>query len=579
VGFYTTPNMSLTEPNILQEQAPQWAADLNNSLTLIDQHDHSAGKGVLITPLGLNINQALNFNSNPATNLLNAGFSAYATLPTVSSIVDRIFVSTVTGRDELFYQDSTGANVQITSTGAVNQSSGTIATNGFTGSGYSTAGGSAVAVWTSSSSLYSFTTNGSSLAAIQATSGYFYDSLVVASAGNGITPDSGVQITASSTNAFTLTPITSGGGLNPVAVTYLNSTFTTKVNPLTVSMAAGAASLDVYSVSSSGTSYTPTERLIGYYPSTNPGQGAGLEFWSQGNGGIQQLQGAVAGTWNTVGGHAGLNFWAADSGTFASTVGMQLIDFSGTQALGLLGPAVSGQGVTIYGAFTPNTTGGQNLGSSSLAFGTVWTNSVQSPGGLAIQAATGNVISTESDSGLNVRNTANTAWAQLSCGSLTTNGTTNLTGGGTTIGTTGTNENLTVNGNIFVTGSITQTTGASFVLRASGNFIIPSSPGTITITPYVNTVPVPGSYSQPSVAGGTATEVTFVLGTALPTGQYVAYAQVANNIVSGISGYGFYYQLRCFVASDQKTVTVLGTGGSVVPLSQNEVVQYLIFSN
>ena len=74
-----TPNMNLIEPTVSQEPGPAWATEVNQSLTLIDQHDHSPGHGVQVTTAGLNINTSLPFNGNSATSLLADTFNSQLT--------------------------------------------------------------------------------------------------------------------------------------------------------------------------------------------------------------------------------------------------------------------------------------------------------------------------------------------------------------------------------------------------------------------------------------------------------------------------------------------------------------------
>lgn len=117
VNSVITPNMNLIEPTVGQEAGPQYALDINASLTLIDQHDHSAGKGVLITPAGININTALAFNNNPATGLSYESFIAGASATTALQAVS---VATASNINELWYTDSNGTSTQITKNGEVN---------------------------------------------------------------------------------------------------------------------------------------------------------------------------------------------------------------------------------------------------------------------------------------------------------------------------------------------------------------------------------------------------------------------------------------------------------------------------
>lgn len=115
---YTSPNMGLTIPIPGQELGPAWAYDINGSLTLLDAHDHSPGKGVQITPAGMNITANLSFNGNDATNLGAVIFVAQTVDPTAPA-------SYVKGVD-LYYRDGNGNVIQITSGGGVAGSPGSI---------------------------------------------------------------------------------------------------------------------------------------------------------------------------------------------------------------------------------------------------------------------------------------------------------------------------------------------------------------------------------------------------------------------------------------------------------------------
>ena len=113
-----SPNMNLPVPTVGQELGPQYAFDIDSCLTLIDSHDHTPGRGVQITPAGLNINVDLPFNNNSATHLLNAVFNTQSTGAT--STLQALSVApgneTVPLQD-LWYTDSAGNKVQITSGG------------------------------------------------------------------------------------------------------------------------------------------------------------------------------------------------------------------------------------------------------------------------------------------------------------------------------------------------------------------------------------------------------------------------------------------------------------------------------
>jgi len=114
---YLTPEMSLTVPVPGSEPGPNWAYDLNSSLTVIDTHTHSAGSGVQITPSGININTDLTFNSlNNAISLRSVRFTAQGS--PLSQVYDLgcLYVSGI----DLYYNDENGNQIRLTNAGAVN---------------------------------------------------------------------------------------------------------------------------------------------------------------------------------------------------------------------------------------------------------------------------------------------------------------------------------------------------------------------------------------------------------------------------------------------------------------------------
>lgn len=123
-SFTTSPNMALQIPTVGVEPGPQYATDVNNSLNIIDSHNHSAGSGVLITPSGLNINSDLPINSNNLTLVYSTRFqSIVSPIPNSSPNIGCIYVS----GNELYYNDFSGGHqVQITNNGSVNAGAGSI---------------------------------------------------------------------------------------------------------------------------------------------------------------------------------------------------------------------------------------------------------------------------------------------------------------------------------------------------------------------------------------------------------------------------------------------------------------------
>lgn len=124
--FINSPNMNLPVPTVGVASGPEWAQDVNSSLTLIDQHNHTPGQGVQIPPAGLNINTALPFNNQAAT-----GVQAVVLQPQVSYTTD--YGLHAEGVD-LYFVDGNGNDVQITSGGSVNATSSGISSGTATAS-------------------------------------------------------------------------------------------------------------------------------------------------------------------------------------------------------------------------------------------------------------------------------------------------------------------------------------------------------------------------------------------------------------------------------------------------------------
>jgi hypothetical protein len=116
--------MNLTVPGVGTSPGPAYASLINTDLSIIDEHDHSSGKGVQISPDGININGNLPFNNNNATTLRSVRFQAQDTPITGSSTAD-VGCTYVAGVD-LYFNDGTGNQVRITSGGGVAGSPGSI---------------------------------------------------------------------------------------------------------------------------------------------------------------------------------------------------------------------------------------------------------------------------------------------------------------------------------------------------------------------------------------------------------------------------------------------------------------------
>lgn len=125
MSFITSPNMGLIIPTVLGELGPQYAEDVNGSLSTVDSHNHSPGSGVPITPAGLNISSDLTFQSNNQTNVRSTRFSLFPTMGDFNPSASDINCALDVGGD-LYFIDGSGNQIQITKSGFVNSGSGSI---------------------------------------------------------------------------------------------------------------------------------------------------------------------------------------------------------------------------------------------------------------------------------------------------------------------------------------------------------------------------------------------------------------------------------------------------------------------
>jgi len=105
-----TPNMNLALPTPTVTLGPAWAVQLNTALELIDTHDHSTGKGIKVTPAGLNINADLALGSNN----LNAARSLRLITNASALVTPQDVRSVYSVNGDLYYNNASGTPVQIT---------------------------------------------------------------------------------------------------------------------------------------------------------------------------------------------------------------------------------------------------------------------------------------------------------------------------------------------------------------------------------------------------------------------------------------------------------------------------------
>jgi len=115
-----TPNMGMDVPTVSITLGPEWAQKLNNLIiNNLDTHDHSTGKGVKITPAGMNINTDFSVNTNNINLANSIRFISNGAVLTDPADLRSVYV--VNG--DLYYNNGAGTPVQITAGTSVQSSS------------------------------------------------------------------------------------------------------------------------------------------------------------------------------------------------------------------------------------------------------------------------------------------------------------------------------------------------------------------------------------------------------------------------------------------------------------------------
>ncbi len=115
----TTPYMSLLLPDVSTTLGPEWATELNDAFTTVDEHDHTSGKGVLVPTAGLNINADLSFNGYNSTSLRSVRLATNAAPLALVTDLGCLYRSGV----DLWFNDGSGNQIQLTASGALNAAS------------------------------------------------------------------------------------------------------------------------------------------------------------------------------------------------------------------------------------------------------------------------------------------------------------------------------------------------------------------------------------------------------------------------------------------------------------------------
>ncbi len=117
-----SPNMGLVIPTVAVDPGPDWANNVNASLSILDSHNHSAGQGVQIQPDGLNIDSDLTFLNNNATNLRSVRFAPQVAPLALAADIGCLYESSV----DLWYNDGNGNQIRLTQAGSIAGTPGSI---------------------------------------------------------------------------------------------------------------------------------------------------------------------------------------------------------------------------------------------------------------------------------------------------------------------------------------------------------------------------------------------------------------------------------------------------------------------
>lgn len=120
--------MNLDLPVVSTTLGPEYAAKNNAAFESIDTHDHSSGKGVQIPVAGLNINADLSFGSNRASDLLSTKYTSQVAALSGASNVNSVSVA----GGNLYYTNSSGTAIQLTSGGSIVSTPATFSTLEYT---------------------------------------------------------------------------------------------------------------------------------------------------------------------------------------------------------------------------------------------------------------------------------------------------------------------------------------------------------------------------------------------------------------------------------------------------------------
>lgn len=116
---YVLPSMGLLGISIGLDTGLTIETNTNSNWAAVDGHDHSPGKGVQVTPAGIDITTDLAFNGNNATLLRSSRYSPQTVALALPADLGCTYVAGV----DLYYNDLNGNQIQLTAGGSVNATS------------------------------------------------------------------------------------------------------------------------------------------------------------------------------------------------------------------------------------------------------------------------------------------------------------------------------------------------------------------------------------------------------------------------------------------------------------------------
>lgn len=114
-----TPNMDLELPTVSQTLGPEWATELNTALETVDAHDHTSGRGVQVPSAGIGVDASLEMNGYDLTETRTVRFDNQSGGLNGAEDIACIY----SGGGNLFFNDASGVQIQLTAGGALNAAS------------------------------------------------------------------------------------------------------------------------------------------------------------------------------------------------------------------------------------------------------------------------------------------------------------------------------------------------------------------------------------------------------------------------------------------------------------------------